>query len=218
MTEAELEAALAQVLQHIKQTAPDAWRKEVVYRYLLTRGDTLGGSMRNVTGAEGGAQLSRAIIAALEAKAMPHTVSRSRTNSDKVATVEWAARRIAFDKKPAFLSNNIDAILLDTTRAQSGNLLESPANYLACGELKGGVDPAGADEHWKTAQSAFRRIRDVFAQRGLVAPALFFVGAAIEAAMANQIFAQLQDGNLTYAANLTVPQQVSDLANWLTAL
>ena len=99
-----------------------------------------------------------------------------------------------------------------------GTPLEMPENYLACGELKGGVDPAGADEHWKTAQSAFDRIRDRFAQKNLKAPALFFVGAAIETTMAGQIFARLQDGRLTHAANLTVPQQVADLANWLVSL
>ena len=32
--------------------------------------------------------------------------------------------------------------------------VENPKHYLACGELKGGIDPAGADEHWKTAGKA----------------------------------------------------------------
>ena len=30
------------------------------------------------------------------------------------------------------------------------------------GELKGGIDPAGADEHWKTGNSALVRIRKAF--------------------------------------------------------
>jgi hypothetical protein len=30
------------------------------------------------------------------------------------------------------------------------------------GELKGGIDPAGADEHWKTARTALQRIDDAF--------------------------------------------------------
>lgn len=85
----------------------------------------------------------------------------------------------------------------------------------ASGELKGGIDPAGADEHWKTARSALDRVREVF---GGNPPALFFVGAAIEWAMAREIFADLQTGRILYAANLTVPEQVADLASWLVSL
>ena len=42
--------------------------------------------------------------------------------------------------------------------------------YLALGELKGGIDPAGADEHWKTANSALGRIRKAFARKGCNRP------------------------------------------------
>jgi len=30
------------------------------------------------------------------------------------------------------------------------------------GELKGGIDPAGADEHWKTANKALDKMRKPF--------------------------------------------------------
>lgn len=93
--------------------------------------------------------------------------------------------------------------------------MEAPESYLACGELKGGIDPAGADEHWKTATRALDRIRESFQTRS---PALFFVGAAIETTMAKEIFAQLSDGSLSYAANLTAPEQLADLADWLVRL
>jgi hypothetical protein len=83
--------------------------------------------------------------------------------------------------------------------------------------LKGGIDPAGADEHWKTAGSALLRIKRAFQAEGL-APATFFVGAAIEKRMANEIWEQLADGTLSNAANLTVADQVSSLANWLCGL
>ena len=219
LTDAELEPALAQVLAQIQASAPDSWQREIIYRFLLTRGDTLGGSMRNVTGAAGGAQLSRAVISALEAVSVPHAITRAPKNSEKIVSLTWHNRILLFDRKPLFLNNNIDAILLDTMTLPSGKItLEEPASYLACGEVKGGIDPAGADEHWKTAQSSLDRIRERFAQRNLPCPALFFVGAAIETTMAGQLFARLQKGRLTYAANLTVPQQVADLANWLTAL
>ena len=50
--------------------------------------------------------------------------------------------------------------------------------YLALGELKGGIDPAGADEHWKTANSALERIRKAFTDNNCQ-PKTFFIGAAI---------------------------------------
>jgi len=125
---------------------------------------------------------------------------------------------LLFDKKPRFIGNNIDVILLTSERTQLNlrERLERKEDYLACGELKGGIDPAGADEHWKTARSALNRIRSSFA--GQTGPCLFFVGAAIEQAMANEIFAQLESGRLSYAANFTKPEQLEDLCSWLVEL
>src|SRR5262249_17465335 len=50
----DLQPALDAVLKRIEETSPDNWRAEVLFRFLLTKGDSLGGSMRNVTGARGG--------------------------------------------------------------------------------------------------------------------------------------------------------------------
>ena len=85
------------------------------------------------------------------------------------------------------------------------------------GELKGGIDPAGADEHWKTANSALERIRKGY---GLVGRSVLtsFVGAAIEKAMANEIYQQLVDGKLSNAANLTNNDQLVEYCNWIIDL
>ena len=45
-----------------------------------------------------------------------------------------------------------------------------------------------------------------------------FVGAAIERAMAEEIYAQLEDGTLTNATNLTNNNQLIDYCNWLLEL
>ena len=92
-----------------------------------------------------------------------------------------------------------------------------PERFIAFGELKGGIDPAGADEHWKTAQTALTRIKTAFANENL-SPNLFFIGAVIVDSMAQEIWNQLEEGTLKNAANLTNPDQVASLANWLVDL
>ena len=97
------------------------------------------------------------------------------------------------------------------------DILNSPASYIALGELKGGIDPAGADEHWKTARTALNRIQESFKKVGHT-PCLFFIGAAIEAKMAIEIWNLLKKGVLSNAANLTDDNQIASLSRWLCSL
>jgi type II restriction enzyme len=211
----DLQPALEAVLTEIAQSTPDDWRAEIVFRFLLTKGDALGGSMRNLTGARAGAQLTQAIIEALERHAIPVLKTRI-TKKGKVSSLAWPDRLLLFDTKPKGIRNNVDAVLLDARRiAEAKKPAYELTDILACGELKGGIDPAGADEHWKTGGSAIDRIRTRLREK---APKLFFVGVAIEAAMADEIFRDLVSGELDYAANLTVQQQVTDLTDWLVHL
>lgn len=85
------------------------------------------------------------------------------------------------------------------------------------GELKGGIDPAGADEHWKTARTALDRIHKAFTKHRLK-PHTFFIGAAIEAKMASEIWTLLQRGILENAANLTDEDQIASITRWLCGL
>jgi type II restriction enzyme len=192
----------------------------------LTKGDSLGGEMRNVTGAIAQSKLAGAILKALDQRNINPDIRRS---GEKIQRITWDNRLLLFDCKPALIDKNIDVILLDTSgsgnpRLQFDNtfsaverhLLGRHENYLACGELKGGIDPAGADEHWKTAKSALERIRERF--RETRCPYLFFVGAVIVAGMADEIFNDLRAGKLAHAANLTIERQVDDLASWLVSL
>ncbi len=221
----QLEEALLKVLREIEQKAGPEWRAEITYRFLLTRGDTLGGVMRNIMGAEAKAKFIDAILAALRDKSIKPAVSR--TEAEKVQQVSWHGRVLLFDKTPKIIGKNIDAILLRQQHNERTLLMNSESylpvatllgnreSYLACGEVKGGIDPAGADEHWKTASGALNRIREKFQGKP---PKLFFIGAAIENSMAAEIFSQLQSGVLNHAANLNIPQQLSDLASWLISL
>ena len=87
--------------------------------------------------------------------------------------------------------------------------------YIALGELKGGIDPAGADEHWKTANTALNRIRKAFKK---MKPVTFFIGAAIENSMAEEIYKQTLKDKMFFAANLTVEKQLNDICHLLCEL
>jgi type II restriction enzyme len=113
------------------------------------------------------------------------------------------------------MNNNIDLCLLDCSFQEiSSQKLKTPAIYIALGELKGGIDPAGADEHWKTARTALSRIRDTFSSLNY-SPFTFFIGAAIQKNMAEEIWNQLENGLLQNAANSTITDQLVSLCNWL---
>jgi hypothetical protein len=116
------------------------------------------------------------------------------------------------------VNNNIDICLLNCEfQKLSKEIIELPKSYIALGELKGGIDPAGADEHWKTASKALSRIRESFlAQK--CKPRIFFIGAAIEKKMAKEIWSELEIGVLNNAANLTKADQVISLCQWLSNL
>jgi hypothetical protein len=99
----------------------------------------------------------------------------------------------------------------------SSNVYQHPPSYVALGELKGGIDPAGADEHWKTARSALDRINTAFAAKAHK-PHTFFIGAALETKMASEIWESLKAGRLENAANLTDENQIASITRWLCTL
>ncbi len=116
------------------------------------------------------------------------------------------------------LLKSADDLVTSRERTRAGFIaMALEKNYIALGELKGGIDPAGADEHWKTANSALNRIRKSFSEKKLN-PKTFFIGAAIENSMAYEIFKQLQNGTMNNAANLTNDDQLTEICNWIIHL
>lgn len=265
---AELDGELDVFLRDIftRFTKPEEVCEELVYRYLLTKGDSLGGQIRNWIGSEAKQKFSKAVLSSLESKGYKLLSQAPTQTAQIIRGIAWRDRVLLFDVTPKAITeiqpvsqkgsspqssqrrhNNVDVILLrvpDSTIEQGSSkkvidqlrsgdlytiytndfkvppsyrkLLEQPQYLRACGELKGGIDPAGADEHWKTAVSALGpRIRQRFNLPDLK---LFFVGAAIEMSMAHEIVAEIARGELSFAANLTNPEQVSALAEWLITL
>lgn len=117
------------------------------------------------------------------------------------------------------VKNNIDICLFDadTELYSNGKIVKTPDKILMLGELKGGIDPAGADEHWKTGNTALNRIRESFLKHNLNIETSF-VAAAIEKKMATEIFTQLQNKTLSNAANLTVDEQLVRYCDWILKL
>lgn len=78
-----------------------------------------------------------------------------------------------------------------------------PQQYPWAGELKGGADPAGSDEHWKTAKSAFQRIIDAAKDSGRPQPALSFIATILVDRVAREAVLWMQQGKLVSVYNLT---------------
>lgn len=226
-------AAILDLVENFLAPAGKDFVEELVFRFLLTRGDTLGGSMRNVGGVMAQRKFGRALISTLALSGSTYLWLHSTSGvwspkPDEDSDVElylrglsWAAdknrRTVVFNMTVPFLKNNVDLCLLACSPDELQSHIRLPSAYLALGELKGGIDPAGADEHWKTARAALDRIRKAFEQSEKK-PHTFFVGAAIAERMAQEIWADLEEGKLENAANLNIEAQLMSVSRWLCGL
>ncbi len=226
--------AINGLIKNFLEPAGAKFVEELVFRFLLTRGDTLGGSMRNIGGALAQRKLTRAVISTLTIAGIRYRWQHAKTRqwvdmTDNDSEIELSLRGLSWQNEhknrtliynltPPLIKNNVDLCLfnLDSEELQTTKY-KSAESYLALGELKGGIDPAGADEHWKTARTALERIRQTFSELGY-APYTFFVGAAIEKRMATEIWSQLESGILSNAANLNDESQVASISRWLCLL
>lgn len=85
--------------------------------------------------------------------------------------------------------------------------LGDETNILWGGELKGGADPAGSDEHWKTATRAFDRILLACERTGRPKPPLSFIATILVERVAREAAEWIAEGKLTSVYNLT---QIAD--------
>jgi hypothetical protein len=208
------EDAILSLIRNYLEPQGSNWIEELVYRFLLTRGDSLGGAMRNIAGALAQRKVTRAVVAALTLLGQPYQyldiasniwLPKPESDADielRVRGLSWLTKQVprtlVYNIKVPAVNKNVDLCLLNCSAKElaSGKAarLTYQLNdlYLALGELKGGIDPAGADEHWKTAQAALGRIQKSFSEASNL-PLIFFIGAAIERDMANEIWLQLQN-------------------------
>lgn len=234
LTEKDNQRAKLELIEKFLKPAGSKFVEELVYRFLLFRGDSLGGTMRNITGALAQRKLTRSIIATLNNAGRRYIWNRVKSKEwqekqDDDTGIENSLRGIAWNNKHGnrtliynlkvpVVGSNIDLSLFDLRHdLLTTDALNDPKKYIALGELKGGIDPAGADEHWKTAATALKRVRDAFSKRKS-SPSTFFVGAAIEKRMAEEIWHHLTSGNLTNAANLTDEKHLASITSWICGL
>ena len=225
--------AIKEFIEKFLIPAGSKFKEELIFRFLLTRGDTLGGKMRNIVGALAQRKLCIAIISALKMSGRiffillntPNQwISSEEINDDTeieyLRGISWKTNRnknrtLYFNITVPVVRNNIDMILLNKSNTDDmKTLIGDCKNYVALGELKGGIDPAGADEHWKTAKTAIDRIKEAFKRNDHI-PYIFFVGAAIENKMATELFDDLKAKYINNAANLTKPEHITALSDWL---
>ncbi len=229
--------AIQGLVANFLEPAGQAFIEELVFRFLLTKGDAIGGSMRNVGGVLAHRKLIKATIATLNlakikykwlnsssntwVQSQEETVGQTADIELSVKGINWTVdkkeRTLVYNVKVPIVNNNVDICLLNCATQNLQSSVKEPRLYVALGELKGGIDPAGADEHWKTASTALDRIRQSFLSKKL-SPNIFFVGNAIEKRMAQEIWTQLKVGKLNNAANLTDPNQASSICHWLCTL
>jgi len=241
-TDEDKNEAIINFIENFLEPSGSDYIDELTYRYLLTRGDSLGGMMRNLAGKIGEEKFTSYLLAALRVNQIKHNVWYNRDgkcasnhsmfsgvfNSKNVKAICWEnadrKRLLIYNTKIPAVDKNIDLTIINrSSGVEDKNIItgavnlitREPGYILAFGELKGGIDPAGADEHWKTANTALQRIRTAYEQR---IPYTFFVAAAIEDSMAMEIFTQLRTGVLSGVANLTKDSQMTALVNWIINL
>ncbi len=239
LTEDDKVAAIKQLIEKFLEPAGGSFVDELIYRYLLTRGDTLGGKARNLAGQLGERKFIRSLLSVFNLSGTDYYwrdstsaswLPKPKDDTDlekRASSFYWKIGRtnrlLIMNTTVPVVKKNVDVCVLDSTienlRADSRkkSIIYSNESYVALGELKGGLDPAGADEHWKTANSALSRIRSSFRKKKL-SPHTFFIGAAIENSMAKEIFNQLQNGILSGAANLTKDEQLTSVCSWIVHL
>ena len=238
LREEDKNEAILGLIENFLEPSGKDFVDELVYRFLLTKGDSLGGSMRNLAGVLGEWKLTRTLISTLAVYGQELEyldinnkkwlkASNEPDLEKKVKGLYWKIegknRTLVYNLTVPIVKKNVDLSLFNCVPEEiilSKNKESAhykPEKYIALGELKGGIDPAGADEHWKTANSALQRIRVSFSAKHCQ-PFTFFVGAAIEKSMAQEIYQQLENKILTNAANLTCENQVVSLCSWLISL
>ena len=210
-------------------------KDDIIFRYLLTKGDALGGKMRNVVGNLAEEKFKLCLIDNLKNSTYKKKIVLKSNKiiedfdgiheTKSIKFIIWKdnekLRSMAFNLNVPITNKNIDIVIFNKDVSEILQNFEefkkNSKNYLCLGELKGGIDPAGADEHWKTASTSLFRIRNSFQKKNNIVNT-FFVGAAIEENMSKEIFALYKNNAKFNCSNLNNNIQLNELIKWIIKL
>jgi hypothetical protein len=237
LTEEDKNFAIKGLVEKFLEPAGENFIDEMVYRFLLIKGDALGGKARNLAGTLGERKFLRTLLSVFNLAGILYKWRDNKTrtwvekNSDdvdiekRINAIQWSrngkSRLLVMNISVPSVKKNVDLSIIDgdisDLKRGKDSIIHQADKFLALGELKGGIDPAGADEHWKTANSALIRIRNSFGTNHHK-PKIFFIGASIEKSMANEMFAELKTGVMSNVANLTNDDQLIEVCKWIVHL
>lgn len=237
LTEENKTAAILGLVETFLEPAGKDFPDELVYRFLLTKGEALGGVARNLAGWLGDRKFLRTLISVLSLTGLKYSWQDRESRAwileptgeagieKRIKALHWRKgnrdRILVMNVKVPLIEKNVDLVVMDAKpgdlTGHDRSLFLQNNRFVALGELKGGIDPAGSDEHWKTANGALNRVRSRFQSQGHNPPT-FFIGAAIERSMAGEIVQQINSRVLTRAANLTNDTQLTSVCEWLMNL
>jgi hypothetical protein len=153
LTPEDKDKAINELIKNHLEPAGSKFVEELVFRFLLTRGDTLGGSMRNVGGVLAQRKLARATISSLTIAGVTYQWQHSKTNkwvtmTDEDADIELALRGLSwqskgehrtlvYNLKVPLIKNNVDMCLFNLAPDElQATKFKQPGSYIALGELR----------------------------------------------------------------------------------
>jgi len=153
LEKADKQEAIKGLIKNFLEKAGANFVEELIFRFLLTRGDTLGGSMRNIGGFIAQKKLTRSIIAHLKVGGRPCRWLHGQTNAwanlpEDDADIEIQLRGLSWTtaKEPRTLiynltvpivRNNVDLSLFNCSPDNLTKDIYQKSNaYIALGELR----------------------------------------------------------------------------------
>lgn len=149
-------AAIKELIEKFLKPAGKNYIDEVIYRYLLVKGDAVGGIMRNRIGALGQEKLIRTILSCMNVQGIVYDwMTKENTWIHKgkndvgiekiIKAIYWNCeqgdRLLAFNLNIPTVKKNVDICLFEGTIDDygKGKIVKDVDRIIMLGELKGGI-------------------------------------------------------------------------------